>query len=236
MRQFLKTGISLLLTRPVMDKIEKLEIFKSCGLYVVTSEIHSKGRRDEDVLIDVAEGGCKIVQLRDKLSDKRRLYEKALRFKEITAHYKMLLIINDHLDIALAVEADGVHLGQEDLPVKAARKIAPELLIGVSTHNKDEIISAQVDGADYINIGPIFRTQTREGHTEFLGLEGLIELKRYAKIPFSVMGGIKTNNIPAIVGAGAEVIAMITEVTEAEDITTRVREILSLINNCKAKV
>lgn len=218
-----------------MDRAEKIEILKDCGLYVVTSEIHSKGRSDEDILISVAEGGSKVIQLRDKLSSKRRFYEKALRFREISASYRMLLIINDHLDIAIAVGADGVHLGQDDLPAKAARRISPDLIIGVSTHNKEEVISAHEDGADYINIGPIFRTHTREGHTKFLGIEGLIELKRYARIPFSVMGGIKRHHIPELIKAGAEIIAMVTEITEADDVTTRTREILSLVNECKTK-
>ncbi len=212
-----------------MTKDEKIEIFENALLYPVTGENLSKGRKDEEVLRSVAEGGARIIQFRDKFSDKRRFYEKAMRFRDITRYYKMLLIINDYVDIALAVEADGVHLGQEDMPLPAARKIAPNLIIGISTHNKEEIIRAQDKRADYINIGPIFETKTREGHTHFLGIDGLKELKRYVDIPFSVMGGIKTEHIPELVKAGARIIAMVSEITMADDITAKVQDLLRII-------
>jgi thiamine-phosphate pyrophosphorylase len=214
-----------------MNKEEKLRIFTNALLYPVTSEVHSKGRSDIEVLYAIARGGAKVVQLRDKFSSKRVFYEKALRFREITNEYGMLLIINDYVDIALSVNADGVHLGQDDLPLTAARRIAPDLLIGVSTHNKEEILRAQEEGADYINIGPIFDTKTREGHLNFLGIEGLKELSKYARIPFSVMGGIKMRHIPQLIQAGARLIAMVTEITEAEDITGRVRELIGIIKS-----
>ena len=102
----------------------------------------------------------------------------------------MLLIINDHVDIALAVDADGVHLGQEDLPLAAARRIAPELLIGISTHSREEALKAQGEGADYVNIGPIFPTRTKEGVTRFLGPEAIPGIAAGLEIPFTVMGGI----------------------------------------------
>ncbi len=212
-----------------MNKDEKMELFKNAALYPVTSEVHSKGRRDEDILLSIAEAGARVIQLRDKFANKKRFYEKAIYFREITRKYDMLLIINDHLDIALAVDADGVHLGQEDLPIKVARRLAPDLIIGASTHNKEEIVSAQNDGADYINIGPIFTTQTREGHNTFLGIEGLLELKDYAKVPFSVMGGIKAHHIPDLIRAGARIIAMVTEITESDDVSLKTREMLNKI-------
>lgn len=215
-----------------MNKREKIEVFKNSLIYPVTSEVHSRGRTDEEVVKAIALGGAKIVQFRDKFSNKKRFYEKAERIREITHEFGMLLIINDYLDIALAVGADGVHLGQDDLPISAAKKIAPELIIGASTHNKEELIRAQEEGADYINIGPIFETKTREGHTRFLGIDGFLELKEYAKVPFSVMGGIKSSHIPKLVEAGARIIAMVTEITESEDITKKVRE---LIENMKSR-
>ncbi|MCX7942961.1 MAG: thiamine phosphate synthase [Deltaproteobacteria bacterium] len=215
-----------------MDKEEKIEVFKNSLLYPVTSEVHSRGRTDEEVVTAIAAGGAKIVQFRDKFSNKRRFYEKAKRIREITRNHNMLLIINDYVDVALAVEADGVHLGQEDLPLESAKKIAPNLIIGISTHNKDEILSAQAGGADYINIGPIFETKTREGHTQFLGVNGFIELKRYVQIPFSVMGGIKEKHLSELVSVGARVIAMVTEITEAECISEKVRGILHKIREC----
>ncbi len=220
-----------------MNRSEKMNIFRNALLYPVTGENLSKGRKDEEVLRYVAEGGAKIIQLRDKLSDKRRFYEKARSFREVTNEYGMLLIINDYVDIALAADADGVHLGQEDMPLEAARKIAPDLIIGVSTHNQEEILRAKEEGADYINIGPVFETKTREGHTHFLGIEGLIELKKYIRLPFSVMGGIKKRHIPSLVAAGAHVIAMVSEITGADDIRERVIELMETIrDNLKMRV
>ena len=214
-----------------MNKREKIEIFSNSLLYPVTSEEHSKGRTDEAVVRAIASGGAKVLQFRDKLSNKRRFFEKAKRIREITDEFGILLIINDHLDVALAVGADGVHLGLEDLPISVARRLAPELIIGASTHNREEIIRAQEEGADYINIGPIFETNTHKGHTHFLGLNGLIELKKYAKVPFSVMGGIKYTHIPELVKAGARIIAMVTEITESDDISNKVRELINIIKN-----
>ncbi len=215
-----------------MNREEKLRIFESALLYPVTSEIHSKGRTDEEVVKAIGLGGARIVQFRDKFSDKRKFFEKAKRIREITGGFGMLLIINDYVDIALAVDADGVHLGQEDLPVYAAKQIAPNLIIGASTHNRDEILKAQEEGADYINIGPVFETKTREGHTRFLGTGGLAELKGYAKVPFSVMGGIKERHIPELVSVGANLIAMVTEITEAEDISEKVKSLIHTIDKC----
>lgn len=212
-----------------MTKEEKMEIFRNSLLYPVTSEIHSKGRSDEEVVTAICEGGAQVVQFRDKISNKRRFYEKAKRIREITRRYNTLLIINDYIDVAMAVEADGVHLGQDDFPISEALRLAPHLIIGASTHNRDEIIRAQMEGADYINIGPIFETKTREGHSTFLGIEGFNELKNYAKVPFSVMGGIKSRHIPDLIRNGARIIAMVTEITEADDIRERVMSLRRLI-------
>ena len=130
----------------------------------------------------------------------------------------MLLIINDHVDIALAVEADGVHLGQEDLPLAAARAIAPDLLIGISTHSREEALKAQREGADYVNIGPIFPTRTKEGVKRFLGPEAIAGIAAGLEIPFTVMGGINGANIDQVLTQGARRVAVVTAVTMADDV------------------
>ena len=140
----------------------------------------------------------------------------------------MLLIIDDRVDIALACHADGVHLGQEDMPVAIARKLAPELLIGTSTHNDAEIIAAQRDGTSYLNIGPVYPTQTKSVACGALGLEKFIELAKLVNIPFSVMGGIKAHNLPKLFRYGISAAAMVTEITRAPDIAGKVRELLAL--------
>jgi thiamine-phosphate pyrophosphorylase len=133
-----------------------------------------------------------------------------------------LLIINDHLDIALAVDADGVHLGQEDLPVQVARKLAPDLLIGASTHSLEQALEAEKSGADYVNIGPIFSTKTKEGVERSLGPEAIAEISRQIVVPFTVMGGISEANIDQVLAQGARMVAMVSAITKAEDIAKKV--------------
>jgi thiamine-phosphate pyrophosphorylase len=199
------------------------------GLYPVITAEYCNNRPITDVLKAVIDGGAKIVQLRQKNICKKELYSQALDFRKITEKNNVVLIINDHVDIALAVHADGVHLGQDDLPCLAARKIAKDLIIGVSTHNTQEINQAEKDGATYINIGPIFATNTKELSMKPLGLDYLKNAK--TKLPFSVMGGIKKNNIHEALKCGARNIAMVTEITKADDIRKQVKELVDIINN-----
>lgn len=198
------------------------------GLYPVISEEFCGNRSIYEVLGELIKGGIKIVQLRQKKVSKQILYKQALEFRKITKKNNVCLIINDHIDIALAVEADGVHLGQDDLPCIAARKISPELIIGVSTHNKDEIIRAESDGASYINIGPIFSTKTKEVGIDPLGI-GYLK-NTVTKLPFSVMGGIKENNIKEVLRCGAKNIAMVTELTLADNIIEKTEKLIGIIN------
>ena len=137
--------------------------------------------------------------------------------------------LNDHVDLALEVGADGVHLGQEDMPLIEARRRAPELVIGVSTHDAEELRAAEEGGASYINIGPIFPTQTKVWEDAYLGLDGLRTLGAQARVPFSVMGGIKFEHIQDLVGAGAQTIALVTAITAAEDPEGATRELLTHI-------
>ena len=133
------------------------------------------------------------------------------------------------MDVALSAHADGVHLGQEDLPVREARRIAPELLIGSSTHNLAEIEEAQRAGTGYLNIGPIFATQTKTVGIPPLGTDFLKELMPHVTVPFSVMGGIKARHIAELSSLGARHIAMVTEITQTPDPAEKVRELRKLI-------
>jgi thiamine-phosphate pyrophosphorylase len=147
----------------------------------------------------------------------------ALEFRSATEKAGVLLIINDRVDIARAVKADGVHLGQDDLPVSVARKLAPDLLIGASTHSLEQAIKAQEEGADYVNVGPIFPTKTKEGMDYSLGPEAVTGIGSKVKVPFTVMGGINDTNIHEVVARGAKKVAMVTALTQAEDVTEAVR-------------
>jgi thiamine-phosphate pyrophosphorylase len=182
----------------------------------------------------VIQGGSKIIQLREKDYPKRDLYNLALKFRRITERAGVLLMINDHVDIALAVEADGVHLGQEDLPVQVARKLAPELLIGASTHSLEQALQAEEDGADYINIGPIFSTTTKEGVGRSLGPAAIREISPRIKVPFTVMGGITEENIDQVLAQGARRVAMVTAITRAADIAQQVRSLQDKIREFSA--
>jgi thiamine-phosphate pyrophosphorylase len=197
--------------------------FLEVDIYPVTCEKLSVGRSNVEVLEAVIQGGAKIIQLREKEYSKKDLYQLALKFREMTTRAGVLLIINDHLDIALAVEADGVHLGQDDLPLKAVRKLAPELLIGVSTHSLEEALEAERGGTDYINIGPIFPTKTKMGVEYSLGPDAIPAISLQINIPYTVMGGIKESNIDQVVTRGAHRVAIVTAITQAPDIAEAVR-------------
>ena len=201
----------------------RVERFTSVDLYPVTAEELSGGRSDEEILEAVIAGGVRVVQLRDKKSSMQRLYEKALRFRALTQAHDVLLIINDHVDIAIAIDADGVHLGQDDLPLPVARQLAPDKIIGRSTHSLSQAQEAVREGADYINIGPIYPTGTKDGLHTFLGPEAIAEIAPQIDLPFTVMGGIKLTNVEALLEAGARHIAVVTAITQADDITAAVK-------------
>jgi thiamine-phosphate pyrophosphorylase len=203
----------------------RLRLFEQVDVYPVTCERLSEGRSNLEVLEAVIQGGSKIIQLREKEYPKRDLYNLALKFREITTRGRVLLIINDHVDIALAVDADGVHLGQEDLPLQVARKLAPELLIGASTHSLQQALQAEKDGADYVNIGPIFPTKTKDGVGRSLGPKAISEISPQIKVPFTVMGGINAENIDQVLAEGARRVAMVTAITRAADIAAKVRSL-----------
>ena len=144
--------------------------------------------------------------------------------RKLTDEFGALLIADDRLDAALLADADGVHLGQDDLPCAEARKLAPQLFIGVSTHNRNELLAAQRDGCSYLNIGPIFPTGTKSLPMNPLGLETLSELAPQVKVPFSVMGGIKFSHLKTLRSHGCLHIAAVTAFTQAENPAAEVRK------------
>jgi thiamine-phosphate pyrophosphorylase len=206
-----------------MTKADRLAQFERAGLYVVITEAFCAGRSSLDVLDNVLAAGVKLIQFREKDWDDRAFYERAQAFRDRTAKADALLIVDDRADIALAVGADGVHLGQDDLPIPAAHAIAPELIVGASTHNLDEALRAQADGADYVNIGPIFSTQTKETGFEPLGPDAIDAIAPHLTIPWTTMGGIKPHNIDEVLSRGAMRTAVVTAVTAADDVEAAAR-------------
>lgn len=204
---------------------ERIETFKSSDLYPVVSSEFCNGRDVCDIVAAIASAGAKIVQIREKNISDCAMFELVKKCKLITDRYQMLLIVDDRLDIAMAAGADGVHLGQEDFPLTAARKLAPDMFFGVSTHNAEEIRKALADGCSYLNIGPMFPTRTKSVACGALGLEKIEELKALVTCPFSVMGGIKEHHLPLLCSKGFKHIAMVTEITQAPDVETKVKQL-----------
>jgi len=163
-------------------------------------------------------GGVKTVQLREKGLATHELYSIACELRKITSDFKANFIVNDRVDIALAVEADGVHLGWQSLPFGIVRKlIGVEKLIGVSTHNRQEALQAQSWGADYITFGPIFETPSKTGLLKPTGVEEIQKLKREIHIPVVALGGINERNIEAVLEEGADGIAVISSIMQADN-------------------
>lgn len=212
---------------------ERLKRFSVADLYLVTSQPLSAGRTTLEIVKAALNAGVKLIQLREKELSTAELTILAREVKKLAAAAGALLIINDRIDVALAVAADGVHLGQDDFPVDDAREIAPDLLIGVSTHTIEEAQQAQLDGASYVNIGPLFPTQTKAWSDKWLGIDGMKKIAAVIHIPFSVMGGIKTEHIPDLVINGAATIAMVTAVTAAPDPASAASDILTCIKSAK---
>jgi len=200
-----------------MTHAARLALFDVSDLYVVITEAFCAGRAPEAVLADVLAAGVKLVQFREKEGTDRALYARCCRFRELTAAAGALLIVDDRVDLALACDADGVHLGQDDLPWEAARRMAPELLIGASTHNLEEALAAQESGASYLNIGPIFATKTKTLSMAALGPEAIDVITPRLRLPWTCMGGITPANVGALVARGARHVAVVTAVTAAPD-------------------
>ncbi len=199
-----------------MNLAQRMAAFEQADLYVVITEAFCAGRSALEVLAQTLSAGVRLVQLREKEWDDLRLYQRALEFRRQTAAAGALLIVNDRLDLALAAGADGVHLGQDDLPIVPARQIAPELIIGASTHSLKEALAAQEAGASYLNIGPIFPTQTKSIPPP-IGLEAIDQITPGLRIPWTTMGGIKSSNIGRVVSRGVRHPAVMTAVTAAQD-------------------
>ena len=218
------------MTSPALT--ERRVRFGAADLYVVITEEFCAGRSALDVLDACLDAGVKLVQCREKHLDGGELHARAAAFRDRTVRAGALLIINDRVDIALAAGADGVHLGQSDLPLDAARRIAPELLLGASSHNLEEALAAQDAGADYVNIGPIFATQTKDVPTGVAGPEMIGAIAPHLRIPFTCMGGIKVHNIGQVLARGARHPAVITAITAAEDVRAAAEALRKAVVSC----
>ncbi len=188
------------------------------SVYLVTDRDLLKGRNLTEVIEEAILGGTSIVQLREKYASSLEFYEVAKEVKKITDKYNVPLIINDRIDIALAIDASGVHLGQSDIPCSIARKILPKgKIIGVSAHNLKEAEKALKDGADYLGCGAVFNTSTKKDVTT-LSYEGLKEITDNINIPIVAIGGINENNIITLKGSGINGVAVVSSIIGKENV------------------
>lgn len=197
------------------------------ALYAILDPEQTNGRSPEIVLRQLLEGGAKMIQLRAKAMSSRDFLQLALMARELTALFDCKLIVNDRVDLALASAADGVHLGQEDLPLQVGKKLLGDKLIGISTHSLDQAKEAQANGADYIGFGPIFGTATKNTGYTARGLEMLARLKAAVALPIVAIGGITETNIKDVWRAGADSAAIISDILNAENIAAKVSAILA---------
>lgn len=199
-------------------------------LYVITESAISKGRSNEFIVREAIKGGAEIIQLREKQWNRDKVKEEAIKLLKICRENNAIFIVNDYLDIALEIGADGVHLGQSDMPIWEARKICnmrnKKIVIGISTHSVDQAIKAEKDGADYITIGPIYQTRVKD-YTVGVGI--ISQLAKKIKKPLIAIGGINKNNICEVLSQGVKSVAVISTVVSADDVKKAAEELAERI-------
>ena len=168
-----------------------------------------------DMVNRVLDAGITFIQYREKQRTRREIYDEAVKLRDLTRSYNAVFIVNDHVDIALAAEADGVHLGQDDLPLREARKIMGRKIVGISTHSLEQAQSAETGGADYIGFGPIFQTSTKDAGAP-KGLDILKTIKQNISIPVVAIGGISIDSAADVMNAGADAVAVATAICKGE--------------------
>ncbi len=201
-------------------------------LYGITAEPFSLGRSNVDVVGQMLEAGVKLVQYREKEKETGLKYKECREIRRLTREAGAVLIVNDHPDLALMVEADGVHLGQDDYPIEAVRELVGEgMMIGISTHAPHQAEEAIRRGADYIGVGPLFTTFTKKGVCKPVGIEYLDYAVKNVSIPFVAIGGIKTHNVEEVRRHGARCISIVTEIVGAPDIRMKIMEIGGILKD-----
>ncbi|MGQ9619190.1 MAG: thiamine phosphate synthase [Candidatus Aminicenantia bacterium] len=187
-----------------------------------------------EMIKEAVRGGITALQLREKEISTRDFIEEALKVKELIKGERILFIINDRVDIALAVDADGVHLGNEDMPVDMARKIlGKKFIIGASAHSVEEAIEKERMGVNYIAVSPVFSTPTKPDAGPPLGLEGIKEMRKFVRVPLIGIGGINKENIEEVIKSGADGVAVVSAIVSAENPYESARELRELIKNVK---
>jgi thiamine-phosphate pyrophosphorylase len=200
------------------------------GLYFVTDRELCGGKPLEEVVLQSVKGGAACVQIREKNLPTRAFIEEAVRIRKILAPFGVPLIINDRIDVALAVKAEGVHVGQDDMPYETARKLmGPNAIIGLSVETWEDVEQAEKLDVDYLGVSPVFETPTKTDTKGCWGLEGLSKIKEFSRHPLVAIGGLNPGNAKAVVLAGADSIAVVSAICAAPDPFTVSKELHEII-------
>lgn len=202
-------------------------------LYVITGENFHPGRDLIRVMEQAIVGGADIIQFRDKTGERRERLRKAQALRELTRRYDVPFIVNDDVELALEVDADGIHLGQADLSLEEARRQVGNRIIGISTHVLEEALLAQKQGADYIGVGPIYATQTKADAVDPVGLDYVRAVSQQITIPFVAIGGIKLGNVQEVIEAGATRVCAISEIVGSDDVVGVCRSFIEILEQGK---
>ena len=197
------------------------------SLYAILDPEQIRQRAVEDVLSELLRAGVKMLQLRAKALGGKDFLALAKFARSQTEIYNCRLIVNDRVDVAMLCNADGVHLGQEDLPLEVGRRLLGNKIIGISTHNIEQARQAQNGGADYIGFGPMFGSQTKDTGYSARGIDMLAEIRATVTIPIVAIGGINEQNVSQVWRAGADSAAIISDILASRDITAKIDRILS---------
>ncbi|MCM8777969.1 MAG: thiamine phosphate synthase [Candidatus Omnitrophica bacterium] len=199
------------------------------GFYFITDSTLTKSSVIEDVKAAV-KAGVKVVQYREKYKSAKEMVKEALEIKRI-CEGKCLFLINDRIDIAMAIDADGVHLGQDDIPCLYARKLlGRDKIIGITVHNTEAALTAERDGADYLGVSPIFATRTKKDAMPPLGVEIIREIKKVVNIPVVAVGGINLDNLTSVLEAGADGISAVSVVVSSDNVEKECRRFIKAIS------
>lgn len=202
------------------------------GIYSLTAEQFSLGRDNIAVARELLAGGVKLLQFREKKLSMAVRYKQCLELRAMTRAAGVPFIVNDDIHLALAVDADGVHVGQDDMPVDVVRRlIGPDKAIGLSTHSPQQAAAAVQAGVDYIGVGPIYATQTKEDVCAPVGLTYLDHVVANIDLPFVAIGGIKLHNLHEVLSHGARCVALVTEIVGAQDIPATLDSLHAVMRN-----
>ncbi len=204
------------------------------SLYLITDSTLARGRSHREVIEAALRGGATMVQYREKNATTRQMIDEALGLRDLCRARGVPFIVNDRVDVALAVDADGVHVGQDDMPASLARKlIGRGKIVGVSAENVEQARAAIADGADYLGVGAIFATATKPDAGEPIGIAGLMQIARVSTIPIVGIAGINASNAASVIRAGAAGVAVISAIVSADDVERAARELRQIVDEAR---